>query len=82
MQPEELKREFGHKITFWGGGVDTQSVLNNAAPEEVRRSVKENMKVFKPGGGFVFTQVHNIQPGVPIDNVIAMYEAYRENADY
>lgn len=82
MNPRELKKEFGNNITFWGGGVDTQSVLNMASPEEVKRSVKENMEVFKPGGGFVFTQVHNIQPGVPIDNVIAMYEAYRENADY
>ena len=82
MVPAELKAEFGGKITFWGGGIDTQSVLNMAAPGEVKRHVKKNMASFKPGGGYVFAQVHNIVPGVPIDNILAMYEAYRDCAAY
>ena len=82
MDPESLKREFGDKITFWGGGVDTQQVLGVATPEEVRANVRHNMSIFKQNGGYVFTQVHNIQPNVPIDNILAMVEAYRELADY
>jgi uroporphyrinogen decarboxylase len=82
MVPAELKAEFGDRITFWGGGVDTQSVLNMAAPDEVKRQVKQNLECFKPGGGYVFAQVHNIVPGVPLDNILAMYEAYRECAAY
>ncbi len=82
MDPKELKNEFGSKLTFWGGGVDTQQVLQFATPPEVKKEVKKNMEIFKKNGGFVFTQVHNIMPGVPIENVIAMYEAYAENAAY
>ncbi|MDR1586356.1 MAG: hypothetical protein LBS57_02735 [Treponema sp.] len=82
MEPERLKAEFGKDITFWGGGIDTQSVLNKANPEEVKRQVKKNLGVFKPGGGYVFAQVHNIMPDVPVENILAMYEAYRENAAY
>lgn len=82
MEPRELKAEFGQKLTFWGGGVDTQHTLQFSTPAEVKREVRKNMAVFKENGGFVFTQVHNIMPGVPVDNVIAMYEAYAENASY
>lgn len=82
MDPQELKDEFGDKITFWGGGVDTQSVLNMGSPEEVEKQVKENLEIFKKNGGYVFAQVHNIQPGVPIENVIAMYASYKENSLY
>ena len=82
MDPAELKREFGGKITFWGGGVDTQHILSTGSPEEVRREVKQNLATFKPGGGYVFAQVHNIMPEVPIANLLAMYEAYREGAGY
>lgn len=82
MIPRELKQEFGDRITFWGGGIDTQTVLQFGTVEDVKAQVRENIGLFKENGGFVFTQVHNIMPGVPIDNIIAMYETYREFADY
>lgn len=82
MVPAELKAEFGDRITFWGGGVDTQGVLAFGTPDEVRKQVKENLTTFKPGGGYVFAQVHNIQPGVPVENIVAMYDAYHEYAAY
>ncbi|MBA7576210.1 hypothetical protein ES708_18049 [subsurface metagenome] len=76
MEPERLMREFGGKIVFWGGGCDTQKVLPLSTPEEVREHVKRNIEVFKSGtGGYVFTQVHNIQQDVPVENVEAMYRA-------
>ena len=78
MQPDRLKKEFGGKIVFWGGGCDTQSVLSNATPAEVREHVKERLAIFTPGGGYVFNQVHNIQPNVPADNIIAMLDAAYE----
>jgi len=82
MEPEKLKKEFGSRITFWGGGIDTQHTLMFATPLEVKREVASNIKAFKSGGGYVFAQVHNIMPGTPIDNILAMYEAYYENAGY
>lgn len=82
MNPEELKAEFGDRITFWGGGVDTQHVLNLGTPEDVHEQVKKNLLTFKEGGGYVFAQVHNITPGVPYENIMAMYETYEKYANY
>ena len=75
MDSAELKRDFGRDITFWGGGCDTQHVLNRGTPDEVREEVKRRIGDLAPGGGFVFCQVHNIQPDVPPDNIIAMLDA-------
>ena len=75
MDTAMLKREFGSQISFWGGGCDTQRVLPFGTPDEVREEVKRRVNDLAPGGGFVFTQVHNIQPDVPPENILAMYEA-------
>jgi len=75
MNPQELKKQFGAQITFWGGGCDSQHILPFATPEEITQHVKRNLEIFKSGGGYVFNNVHNIQAGVPAENIIAMYEA-------
>lgn len=78
MEPERLKKEFGQDITFWGGGVDTQTILNRATPPQVKEHVRRNLEIFAPGGGFVFNTVHNIMPDVPPANIVAMFEAVAE----
>jgi hypothetical protein len=78
MDPAVLKEKFGGQLTFWGGGVDTQKTLPFGTPEEIRRQVHERIKVFGRGGGFVFNTVHNVQAGVPAENLVALYEAVRE----
>jgi uroporphyrinogen decarboxylase len=78
MDPGELKREFGDRFTFWGGGCDTRFILSHGTPEEVRRHVREQISILSPGGGFVFQQVHNILADVPPENVIAMFDAANE----
>ncbi|MCX7591537.1 MAG: hypothetical protein N2255_07915 [Kiritimatiellae bacterium] len=78
MEPERLKKEFGSKIVFWGGGMDTQHVLARATPEEIRAHVRERISIFGRGGGYVFNQVHNIQANVPPENIVAMLDAARE----
>ena len=65
-------RAWRTNLVFWGGGVDTQHVLPKATPDEVRREVRKNAEILMKDGGFVFTQVHNIQAGVPPENVLAM----------
>jgi uroporphyrinogen decarboxylase len=82
MDLQELKREFGRDLVFWGGGVDTQLVLGEASPEEIREHVKKNITVLAPGGGFVFAAVHDIQANVPPENIMAMWEAWREYGAY
>ena len=78
MEPERLKRDFGRDVTFWGGGCDTRTVLNRATPAEVRDHVRERIEIFAPGGGFVFSTVHNILPDVPPENIVALYDAVAE----
>ncbi len=78
MDPAELKSEYGDKITFWGGGVDTQRTLPFGRPEEVRAEVRERMRIFGPGGGFVFNTIHNVQARVPQENLVALYGAVRD----
>ncbi len=82
MASAALKRDFGRDITFWGGGCDTQHVLNRGTPAGVREEVKCRLGDLAPGGGFVFCQVHNIQPEVPPENVVAMLEAAAEFGGY
>jgi uroporphyrinogen-III decarboxylase len=82
MDPARLKREFGDKLVFWGGGCDTQSVLGKAKPEEIREHVKERLKIFSPGGGYVFNQIHNIQANVPPENILAMFDTAHEFGAY
>jgi len=80
MDPRELKAEFGDNIVFWGGGCDTQRVLGVGTPDEVAANVRELACIFKPGGGFVFNQVHNIMGDVPPENIVAMFDAAYEEA--
>lgn len=76
MEPQRLAKEFGGKIVFWGGGCETQKMLPLGTPAQIREHVRENIRTFGGGeGGFVFAQVHNIQPNVPVENVIAMLDA-------
>lgn len=82
MEPNHLKRTHGDKMVFWGGGCDTRDILPNGTPEEVRQNVKENMEIFKPNGGFIFQQIHNILADVPPENIVAMFEAAYEFGEY
>ncbi len=78
MDTKELKKDFGKDITFWGGGVDTQSILPKGTPMDVRNEVRRRIEDLASGGGFVFASVHNIQPDVPPQNILAMVAALRE----
>ncbi len=82
MDPQLLKDRFGDRIAFWGGGVDTQHTLPDGTPEDVRQEVRRNIEIFGKGGGFVFNTVHNVQANVPVENIIAMYEAVRTYGVY
>jgi hypothetical protein len=78
MDPATLKRKFGDRIVFWGGGVDTQGVFAFGTPLQVKEQVKKQCSILNNNGGFIFNTVHNIQANVPFENVVAMLEALRE----
>ena len=78
MDARGLKEDFGDKLVFWGGGCDTQRILLHGTPEEVRQHVREQVRILRPGGGFVFQQVHNILADVPPENIVAMFDAVHD----
>jgi uroporphyrinogen decarboxylase len=82
MDLKELKHDFGDVLTFWGGGVDTQSTLNHGTPQQVASEVKRIMDILAPGGGFVFAPVHNIQDDVPAENLWAMWDTLQGYGRY
>ncbi len=82
MDLKGLKKDFGDVLTFWGGGVDTQSTLNNGTSVAVRDEVRRILDIMAPGGGFVFAPVHNIQDDVSPDNFWAMWETLQEYGKY
>ncbi|MFP4589626.1 MAG: uroporphyrinogen decarboxylase family protein [Candidatus Acetothermia bacterium] len=77
-----LKRDYGDDIVFWGASCDSQKVLPYGTPRDVRKETKRRINDLKEGGGYVFSPIHNIQPGVPPENIEAMYETFFELRDY
>ena len=82
IDPQTIKTKHGDKIVFWGGGVGTQDVLPFGTPNQVKKDVCQRLRAFAPGGGFVFNTIHNVQPRIPVENVLAMYDAFREFGRY
>jgi len=82
MEPERLKKEFGDRIVFWGGGSDTQHTLPFGDPEDVRREARERIRSFGPAGGYVFAAIHNIQAKIPEHNLLALFDAHGEASGY
>ena len=62
--------------------MDTQHTLPNGGPEQVRAQVAERIRIFGPGGGYVFNTIHNVQPQTPVENLLAMYATVREAGSY
>jgi uroporphyrinogen decarboxylase len=77
MDPKVLKDTYGEKIAFWGGSADCQVTLSHGTPEDVAREVETNVKALAPGGGYVCAAVHNIQHGVPPENLVALFDTAR-----
>ncbi len=82
MEPCSLKKRFGNAITFWGGACNTQKTLPFGTPDQIRNEVKKNLECFKPGGGFIAANIHNITAEVPPQNIVAMFDALNEFQDY
>ena len=82
MDPSALKARYGDRLTFWGGGVDTQRVLPFGTPQEVREMVEERIRIFGPGGGYVFNAIHDIQSGTPTENLLALFDAVKSTGVY
>lgn len=82
MDPVLIKETYGDRLSFWGAGVETQTTLPFGTPQEVREEVKQRLDIFGKGGGYVFASIHNVQTRIPVENIVAFYEAFAENRAY
>jgi uroporphyrinogen-III decarboxylase len=80
MEPTELKERFGKDLVFWGGGVDTQKTLPFGTSDEVYEEVTQRIELFNNPTGMVFNTIHNIQPKIPVKNLLAMFQAIRDSS--
>jgi uroporphyrinogen decarboxylase len=81
MQADRLKQRFGNRLSFWGA-MDTTEILPNGTAEDVRDEVRKIIRDLAPGGGFVLASVHNLQPDIPPENIMAMFEAVSKYGKY
>jgi len=78
MDPVVLKEEYGDRLTFWGGGIDTQKILPFGTPDEVHDEVERQVETLASGGGFVFCSVHNVQACTPTENMVSLFETLKK----
>ena len=78
MDPVHIKKKFGGRIAFWGGGINTQQTLPFGSEKEVRDEVRQRLELLAPGGGYIFNGIHNIQAESPVKNIVAMIETVKE----
>ncbi|NWF53753.1 MAG: hypothetical protein HXY45_03055, partial [Syntrophaceae bacterium] len=77
MNPAELKKKYRGRMAFWGG-THTQEILPQGSPAQVKKMVEELIEAMGEGGGVVLSSCHNIQPDVPVENILALFQHARE----
>jgi len=81
MAPAEMKRCFGDRLSFHGS-ISIEKTLPFGTPQDVRSEVRGRFETLAPGGGFIYCTAHNIQADTPVENIDALFEAYRELGKY
>jgi uroporphyrinogen decarboxylase len=81
MEPDKLKRDFGAQLTFHGA-IESQHVLPFGTVADVEAEVIRCLHSLGPGGGFIMAPVHNVQPDVPPENLVALFQAARKYGRY
>jgi uroporphyrinogen decarboxylase len=82
MDPQYLKKRYGDRLVFWGGGVETQTTLPQGSIEDIRKEVKERIRTLSPGGGYVFAAIHNIQSDVSPEKILTVFDTAQEEGLY
>ncbi len=81
MDPAKLKRKYGDKLAFWGT-IGGQTTMPFGTPEEVKKEVRERIKIIGKGGGLLIAPGHMLQPEVPWENILAFFEAVEKYGRY
>jgi uroporphyrinogen decarboxylase len=76
-----MKRRYGDRLSFWGT-IGIQHTLPFGSVDDVRREVKLRMDTVGKGGGLFLGPSHMIEPEVPWENLVALYDAIDEYGVY
>lgn len=76
MSPDRLKADSGGQLCFHGG-IDMQHLLPHGTPDDVRAEVERYCEILGSTGGYILAPAHLIQPDVPPENIMALYEGPR-----
>jgi hypothetical protein len=74
---KELKKEFGKDICFHGA-IDVQKILPFGSKKDIENEVKMCMEILGENSGYICAPSHNLQPDIPVENIIYMYECARD----
>ena len=74
MDPATIKKEFGDRVTIWGGACSTQTTMTHGTVEDIVREAKEMIRIYAPGGGFVFSQIHNLLADISPEKILALFD--------
>ena len=74
----DLKRKYGHRLCFWGATCESQTLMLSKSIDEIRLEVKRRIGDLAKDGGLVLSSIHNIKKEVPVENVVAFYDAMYE----
>jgi len=80
MDPVAIKRQFGDRLTFFGG-MSIQRVLPFGTPDEVRQEAQRLIREVGPGGGFILAPSHDMPGDIPLENILALLDAVQGQAD-
>ncbi len=81
MDPARVKGAYGDRLVFHGG-IDNQQLLPNGTVAEVQEAVRQVSRALGIGGGYILAAAHIIEPDVPVENVLAMFEAAQHCGRY
>lgn len=81
MDPVRLKKDFGKELTFWGT-IDNQGTMPFGTVQDVVEETKQRLRTIAPGGGLILGPSHNVQPQVPVENIVAFYDTVKKYGNY
>ena len=74
MAPEKIKQKYGKHLSFWGGGVETQTTLPFGSIDDIKQEVRDRVELLGRDSGYVFATIHNIQADIPPEKILAVFK--------
>jgi uroporphyrinogen decarboxylase len=81
IDPAVVKARYGDRLALWGT-IGTQTTMPFGTPEDVRREVRTRIETLGQDGGLILGPTHSLEPDVPWENIVALYEAIEEFGKY